>query len=60
MKNSSMTTNNGNRAVKMTSGDAVWLNAMRNSPVSKTPIYQHTEQKLQGSLRGMQTAMAAG
>ena len=39
-------------------GDLVWLRAMRNSPVSHTPLYQRTKARAQAS--GLELAVASG
>lgn len=38
-------------------GDVVWLNALRNSPVSRMPIYQRTYDKVQAFVMGRQNGM---
>lgn len=38
-------------------GEVVWLRAMRNSPVSRTPIYRRTHDKVRTFLMGRQNGL---
>ena len=41
---------------EVTRGDAVWLNAVRNSPISRTQLYQTTKSKVLATFAGSQVA----